>query len=173
MKRFAPLAILVLSCALVGFAIWSADRGYRSETFSGSAFFASSESDCTRVYAAFESFLKTQGFRPAQSPSEFDSWTGVHSEGAKRIWYALPKGGKNRDLHLYVDLDARHVRTSIKWQIAGSRKSARLAKEEGLRFALAVDEWFKERPERQAAPKDVLEDKTQWIETRLAAIVAR
>ena len=125
--------------------------GYSSSTFAASSFHSLSESDRLKVFAEFENFMEAEGFISTSSPSEFDSWAGVHSAESKRIWFSRPTSGKSK-LYLYADLDTRALRTSIKWEHNGFQSGADNAKREALDFAIRVNDWIAKLPEVNHLP---------------------
>lgn len=169
MRRFSWAFGLVAVVGLFALVVWNANRGYRSETFSSTEFHAASTSDCSAVFTKFTDYLRSQGFRKTQSPSEWDSWAGVHGEGASRIWFA--KGdGEDADPHIYVDLDPLHVRTSIKWGVYGNPSAARESKSRALRFAIEVDDWFASLEESNILPDRLQQGKRSWFVEELAQV---
>lgn len=167
-----PLRILGLTAAvaLIAVVVWNTGRGYRSSTFSGPDFHAENSADCSAVFSKLTDFLDSKGFSKSPSPSEWDSWAGVHSEGANRLWFVKDEAKKGYT-HLYVDLDKRHVRTSIKWGVYGSQASAREAKAGAMRLAIEVDDWIANLPEPSILPDRLKEEKRQWFESELAQLV--
>ena len=87
----------------------------------------------------------------------------------KRIWFAEVADVKDK-IHLYADLDPRHIRTSIKWAVNGSPKQAAAAEKRAVMFALEVDDWFRSRPEESSLPPDLRDKKTKWFKARIAEI---
>lgn len=168
MKAKTPSVIVALVLVgLLGVTFWVSNRGYSSSSFAGSSFHAASETDCSKVYSEFERFLDSEGFHKRSSPSDTDSWAGVHSEESQRVWFSRSTGG-GEQLYLYVDLDLTHMRTSIKWEHRGFKDGSRNARSEALRFALLVDDWTSRIPEENLLPDRFQMKKRQWFETELA-----
>ena len=147
------------------------NRGYRSTTFSGTEFHAAQSDDCGKVYVDFKTYLKTRGFASSDSPSEWDSGVGLHGEGMKRSWFKEKAEVKDK-MYLYVDLDPKHIRTSIKWGVHGTPREAKAAEKRALKFALEIDDWFSTRTEDSALPAELSEKKRQWFEAEIANIDA-
>ncbi|CAA6678836.1 MULTISPECIES: hypothetical protein [unclassified Lentimonas] len=167
-KHVSVILVLVL-VAILGTKFWVSGRGYSSATFAGSSFHAESAADCMKVYSEFEDFLTLAGFSRTSSPSELDSWAGVHSEEGQRVWFSRP-AGRGEQLYLYVDLDATHIRTSIKWEYHGFKKGAAAAQREALRFALEVDGWMGTIPEYNELPERFRVEKRQGLVARIAQL---
>jgi hypothetical protein len=167
--KYASVIVTLVLVAFLGVSFWVSSRGYSSSTFAGSSFHAESETDCSKVYSEFERFLESEDFRKTSSPSGMDSWAGVHSEEGRREWFSRSVG-HGEQLYLYVDLDATHIRTSIKWEHSGFEGGAGNARSEALRFALKVDDWINKIPQENELPDRFKEEKRQWFEAELVQI---
>lgn len=167
-KTASEILALVL-VAFLGVTFWVSSRGYSSSTFAGSSFHGTSEADRSRVYSEFERFLESEGFRKTSSPSETDSWAGVHGEESQRVWFSRSTG-RREQLFLYVDLDMTHIRTSVKWEHRGFNSGADNARTEALRFALLVDDWISRIPEENELPDRFQKKTRQWFEAEIAQI---
>ena len=161
------IAICALVLLLLGLWLYTAQLSTRSTTFAGPEFHAKDGSDNATVYLDLTRHLGTLGFHTSASPSEFDSWAGVHIEGSKRIWFAR-EDGRNHKTHIYIDLDEQTVRTSVKWEVYGSHSKAESAKREAYAFALDLDSWFEGLPKPNSLPTRFRESKRQDFKDHLA-----
>ena len=167
MKQKLQFAIGALVLALFGVWIYWAQLGVRSTTFAGPAFDSRDIGDTTTVFKEFSSHLEQIGFQGSESPSEFDSWAGLHSAGAHRIWFVKYESNKSKTF-VYVDLEKTAVRTSIKWEVFGTHHKAQLAEQDAYRLALALDDWFAARKESNELPQKLRDEKRQWFNKGLA-----
>ena len=161
--------LLTVGLVLIGFLVWwqyHSTHGNRATTFAGSSFHAESEEDLDSVFTEFESFMKAQGFSRSASPSEMDSWAGLHSENSERVWFSHPRDGATI-LYLYVDLGPQDLQTMIKWEHHSSIGGPGNSQRKALEFALAVDDWIFERPETNKWPGASQRSKRQWITDRI------
>jgi hypothetical protein len=142
---------LILIAAIVGIAILGATlsilRDYGSATFAGNDFILNTPDDTEIVYTEFKDYLSKKGFYATQSPSDFDSWTGVHSDKSERYWFRN-NAEKNQGTYIYIDLSDHAIRTSIKWEAYGFRSDQRNAKETAYLLAIELNDWFSLRPEK-------------------------
>ena len=104
------LATGVLLVLVAGMGIHRAQQGVRSTTFAGPGFHARNPDDGAAVNAAFSRHIEQMGFKKSPSPSGFDSWAGVHSEGEKRSWY-VKSDSRHQKTYVDVALD-RNYRTN-------------------------------------------------------------
>jgi len=167
MKQKIHLAIGALLVLLVGTWIYWAQLGVRSTTFAGPDFDARNTDESSAVYSEFSHHLEQIGFRVSSSPSEFDSWAGMHSAGSKRIWY-VKSVGNNQKTSVSVDLDKTALRTDVKWEVFGTHRKAQLAKKEAYRLALELDDWITARKELNEVPQRFRDQKRQSFSENLA-----
>ena len=159
--------LILLPILGLAFFFWRAQLNFASTTFAGPEFHAQDSTTCEAVFKQFDEHLREIGFRSSNSPSEMDSFFGIHSDTSTRIWYERLES-KHKKIYVYVELDDRHVRTSIKWENFGTRKSARSAEGAAYQFALKLDEWFSLLSEPNARPKRLIKKKRDWFIEELA-----
>ena len=167
MKHKIHIAIGVLLLMLFGAWIYWAQLGVSSTTFCGPEFHARNSDECSTVYSAFSHHLEEIGYKGSVSPSEFDSWAGLHSEGAGRIWFEKSVSN-NQKTYLYVDLEKTLVRTSIKWEVFGTHRKAQIAKQGAYKLAVDLDDWFRARKELNEVPQKFIDEKRQGFIENLA-----
>lgn len=73
-------------------------------------------------------------------------------------------------IEILVDLDETAVRTHMKWEKYGTRKSRVLAESQAYRFALRLDDWFRARSEINALPRDLAEQKRDGYHEKLVEL---
>ena len=152
--------------ALLGVWIYWTQLGVRSELFAGPAFHSRDIGDITTIFKEFSHYLEQIGFQGSASPSDFDSWAGLHSEGDQRIWFVKNESSKDKTF-VYVDLGKTAVRTSIQWEVFGTHHKAQLAEQNAYRLALTLDDWFAARKESNELPQKFKDEKRQWFNDRL------
>ena len=168
MKNKIKISVCVL--ALVFGLLWIfyfSQVSYHSTTFAGPEFHSRSADDSKVVYSELSRHLGGLGFQASASPSEFDSWAWVHSEGARRLWFSK-KESRNQTTFVYVDLDEIAVRTSIKWEVYGTPQKRESAESLAYSRALDLDVWFEGLKESNALPLKFREAKRQDYQKHLA-----
>lgn len=166
--------IKILGCvlALVFGLLWIFYFGqlsYNSATFAGPEFHSRSADDSKAVYLELSRHLGGLGFQASASPSEFDTWAGIHSEGARRFWFSK-KESRNQTTFVYVDVDETEVSTSIKWEVYGTHRKRESAKILAYSRALDLDAWFEGLKESNALPLKFREAKRLDYQRHLAEI---
>jgi hypothetical protein len=167
MKQKIHLAIGVLLLMLFGAWIYRAQLGVRSTTFAGPDFDARNTDESAAVYSEFSRHLEQIGFRVSSSPSEFDSWAGLHSEGMSRIWFEKSESN-NQKTYVSVDLEKTAVRTDVTWEVFGTHRKAQLAKQGAYKLAVDLDDWFRARKELNRVPQKFKDEKRQGFIENLA-----
>jgi hypothetical protein len=167
MNTKLKISICALIFLLLGLWLYTAQLSTRSTTFAGPEFHARDASDNATVFSDLTRYLGTLGFHTSTSPSELDSWAGVHSEGSKRLWFAREEE-RNQKTHIYIDHDEQTVRTSVKWEVYGSHSKAESAEREAYALALDLDSWFERLPKPNSLPTRFREAKRQDYKDHLA-----
>jgi hypothetical protein len=164
------IKILVCILALLLGLLWIfyfSRLGYASTTFAGPGFHSQNANDTRAVSSELYRHLGGLGFQASASPSEFDSWAGLHSEGASRLWFSKDES-RNQTTFLYVDLEETAVRTSIKWEAYGTDRKRESAKLLAYSRALDLDAWFEGLKEANAVPQKIREEKRRNYQKHLA-----
>lgn len=157
-------------CALVPLLAWGfhrAQQSYRSTTFAGPEFHSLDGDDVGNVHAELSRYLESEGFVPSTSPSELDSWAGVHSKGGRRSWF-VKRGSEAQATHICVDLDEITVRTQVKWEARGTTRKLQSAERLAYSSALDLDTWINSIKERNVLPLELRETKRQDFENHVA-----
>lgn len=145
--------------------------GYRSTSFAGPGFHASSPADSRTVFAALTKQLTGMGFTSSTSPYGSGFTPGVSTVGATNSWF-VRELSRGQAIHVRVEADEHGVRTSMKWESRGFRWQARSTKRLAYSEALALDTWFAGRREPNEIPLKFREEKRQYFEEKLAGMEA-
>lgn len=168
MKRiFKSLAVALLIVAVAWGAFWATTLKTSSVTFAGPEFHSRDSGSSATVHADLAGYLESRGFKKTGSPSEMDSWAGMHNEGSRREWF-LKRDSKRRATWVAVDVDEWTVRTSVKWEAYGTDKTRRVTQSGAYELALELDGWFRKRPQVNALPEKLKNEKRDWFNEGIA-----
>jgi len=152
---------------LLGLAFYMSQQSYRSTTFSGPEFHSLNASDTGAVYSELSRHLVAMGFAPSASPSDLDSWAGIHTEGATRTWFAR-RESRGQASYVSIDRDEVAVRTSVKWEARGSDTKLESAERLAYATALDLDAGFNVLTQPNSLPPKMREEKRRGFEEHLA-----
>jgi hypothetical protein len=170
MKDRIKILACVLALAFGVVVIFRFSRqSYQSSTFAGPEYQSLSAADSTAVCEKLSRYLGGLGFHESAAPSEWDARAGVHMEGDKRLWFSK-QDSRDQTIFVYVDVGAKSVRTSIKWQAYGTERKRSEAQALAYSKALELDGWFEGLEEPNRVSPEFREAKRQDYKRHLSEI---
>ena len=167
MKDRIGIGICALA-VLIALISYESQQSYRSTTIAGPEFHSQRAGDAKTVYSELSKHLAEMGFAPLASPSQSDSWSGMHTKDATRIWF-VRRESRSQATYVYADIDEIAVRTSIKWEARGFERQLESVERLAYSTALDLDTWLAGLKEPNGLPGKLREEKRRKFERHLAA----